>query len=121
MQILIAWLAYLVAAVGCYWCWTKLFFWVKQNEARLFVKLVGAILLFMPAPATQGQDDYVPAFIIVAFRGLLDKDPSYIDAVIWMLSGLVLGMIIVGFYILYQSLVQKPQTAEKGKAKAEAK
>lgn len=116
MQILIAWLVYLVAAVGCYWCWTKLFFWVKQNEVRLFVKLLGAILLFMPAPATPGQEDYVPAFIIVAFRGLLDKDPSYIDAVIWMLSGLVLGMIIVGFYILYQSLVRKTNTGSQAPA-----
>lgn len=107
MQIFTMWLMYLVAALGCYWCWTKMFFWLENPVARLFAKWFGAVLLFSPAPATPGQQDYMPAFIIVVFRGLLDRSDDYFEALSYMSAMLVFGSLIITGYLFMTSLKAK--------------
>lgn len=43
---LVQWCVYLLAAAGCYWGWNKMFFWLKQKDALIISRLVGAVIFF---------------------------------------------------------------------------
>lgn len=104
---LVQWLVYLVSACACYWAWNKMFFWLKQKDALIISRLFGAVLLFTPAPLVQGGNEYAPAFITIIFRGLLEKNANVFDPVIWMLSALFGGFIIVALWSLVTFLHSK--------------
>ena len=49
------WLIYAVFAAVGYWCWQGLFFWLKRDsDLRRFFHMLGAVLLFTPAPISAG-------------------------------------------------------------------
>jgi hypothetical protein len=104
---IIQWLVYTVSALACFWAWEKMFFWVVQKDMKAIIRILGAVLLFTPAPLTAESSDYAPAFIIILFRTFLENDSPILDAVIYMLAGLFMGLILMSFLSLYNFLRAK--------------
>jgi hypothetical protein len=108
---LMQWAVYGVSALACYWAWDKMFFWLVQKDLKSVVRILGAVLLFTPAPldpiqAEEGLfngevSNYAPAFLVILFRGLLEKNTSYLDAVICMLIGLIIGLVLMSLLSLF--------------------
>ena len=111
------WVVYGLSALACFWAWDKMFFWIKQKDVKAFVRILGAVLLFTPAPLDPMQavsglftgdvSNYAPAFIVIIFRGLLENDAIYLDAVIYMLAGLLIGLILMSVLSLFNFLRAK--------------
>jgi hypothetical protein len=111
------WVVYGLSALACFWAWDKMFFWIKQKDVKAFVRILGAVLLFTPAPLdpiqaasglfTGDVSNYAPAFIVIIFRGLLENDAIYLDAVIYMLAGLLIGLILMSVLSLFNFLRAK--------------
>lgn len=108
---LMQWAVYGVSALACYWAWDKMFFWLVQKDLKSIVRILGAVLLFTPAPLDPIQaeaslfngevSNYAPAFLVILFRGLLEKNASYLDAVICMLIGLIIGLVLMSLLSLF--------------------
>ena len=111
------WALYGVSALACFWAWDKMFFWIVQKDMKAIIRILGAVLLFTPAPLDPLQaesgifsgevSNYAPAFIVIIFRGLLENDASFLDAVIYMLAGLFLGLILMSLLSLFNFLRTK--------------
>jgi hypothetical protein len=111
------WVLYGISALACFWAWDKMFFWIQQKDMKAFVRIIGAVLLFTPAPldpllAESGMfngevSNYAPAFIVIIFRGLLENDAPFLDAVIFMLAGLCIGLILMSLLSLFNFLRTK--------------
>lgn len=107
----VQWALYGLSALGCFWAWNKMFFWIVQKDMKAFIRIIGAVLLFTPAPLDPIQSEagifngevsnYAPAFLVILFRGLLEKNASFLDAVIYMLIGLILGLILMPLLSLF--------------------
>ncbi len=100
----IQWLVYAASALACFWAWEKMFFWVVQKDMKAIVRILGAVLLFTPAPLTMESSDYAPAFIVILFRTFLENNAPILDAVIYMLAGLFAGLILMSFLSLFSFL-----------------
>ena len=101
------WLAYAVSALACFWAWEKLFFWVEQKDFKAIVRILGAVLLFTPAPLAVDSTNYAPAFIVILFRTFLESNSPILDAVICMLAGLFIGLILMSLLSLFNFLRAK--------------
>lgn len=119
---LVQWAVYGISALLCYWAWDKMFFWISQKDLKAFVRILGAVLLFTPAPLDPIQSEmgvfngevsnYAPAFLVILFRGLLEKNASYLDAVICMLVGLIIGLILMSLLSLFNFFRAKFNTQD---------
>ena len=106
------WLVYAVAALACFWAWEKMFFWINQKDFKAVVRILGAVLLFTPAPLGGEEGGYAPAFIVILFRTFLENNTSTLDAVIFMLSGLFIGLILMSLLSLFNFLRAKFSSQE---------
>lgn len=114
---LFQWALYGISALACFWAWDKMFFWIQQKDMKALVRILGAVLLFTPAPLDPLQaesgiftgevSNYAPAFIVILFRGLLENDTPFLDAVICMLVGLFFGLILMSILSLFNFLRSK--------------
>jgi hypothetical protein len=104
---IIQWLAYAASASVCFWAWDKMFFWLVQKDIKAIVRILGAVLLFTPAPLTVESSNFAPAFIVILFRKFLENDAPILDAVIFMLVGLFIGLVLMSFLSLFNFLRAK--------------
>ncbi len=103
----IQWFFYALSALACFWAWEKMFFWVVQKDMKVIVRIFGAVLLFTPAPLDVEASSYAPAFIVILFRTLLENNTSILDAVIYMLAGLFIGLILMSILSLFNFIRAK--------------
>lgn len=111
----VQWAVYALSALLCFWAWDKMFFWISQKDLKVFVRILGAVLLFTPAPlepvimdvqslsaeSLNGEGvHYAPAFIVILFRSFLENNAPILDAVIFMLAGLLIGLILMSLLSL---------------------
>ena len=90
------WLAYAVFAAAGYWCWERLFFWLdRNNDVRRFLHMLGAVILFTPAPISEGSSFFAPAFLVLPFTALASGMDEAMYAVSWFLGGLCVGLFIL--------------------------
>jgi signal transduction histidine kinase len=106
------WLLYAVSALACFWAWDRMFFWVSQKDLKAFVRILGAVLLFTPAPLDVEANQHAPAFIVILFRTFLENNASIYDAVIYMLAGLFIGLILMSVLSLINFLRAKFSSAQ---------
>lgn len=106
------WLVYAVSALACFWAWDKMFFWVRQKDIKALVRILGAVLLFTPAPMDVEASSHAPAFIVILFRTFLENNASIYDALIYMLTGLFAGLILMSVLSLINFVRKKLSTAE---------
>ena len=114
---LVQWALYGLSALACFWAWDKMFFWIRQKDMKAFVRILGAVLLFTPAPLDPLQaesgifngeiSNYAPAFIVILFRTLLENNAPFLDAVIYMLAGLFIGLILMSLLSLFNFIRAK--------------
>jgi hypothetical protein len=100
----VQWLAYAVSALVCFWAWEKMFFWLVQKDMKAIVRILGAVLLFTPVPLTAESSNYAPAFIVIFFRTFLENNAPILDAVIFMLTGLFVGLLLMSILSLFNLL-----------------
>lgn len=104
---IVQWLVYAAAALACFWAWDKMFFWLVQKDLKAIVRILGAVLLFTPAPLTVESSNFAPAFIVILFRTFLENDAPILDAVIFMLVGLFIGLVLMSLLSLFNFLRAK--------------
>ncbi len=108
-----AWLIYIAAGLMGWWCWYRLFFWLKAIPfAQHLMLAVGAVLLFTPAPINANADQYAPAFIITAFS-LLAKSTQSMSYIYfyWLCAALIVTLVLMLIYSLLYKFKKKPATA----------
>ncbi len=109
-DIRVQWLVYAVAALACFWAWDKMFFWISQKDLKAIIRILGAVLLFTPAPLEGdmalegGLAGYAPAFIVIIFRTFLENNAPILDAVMYMLGALFVGLIVMSVLSLFSFL-----------------
>ncbi|MBE0483075.1 MAG: hypothetical protein IBX52_06190 [Bacterioplanes sp.] len=102
------WLAYLGFALVSYWCWTQLFFWLRRgSDVRQLFHLLGAVLIFAPAPIEQGANYFAPAFVIVPFVAIGDGLEQAQYAIIWWVVALCIGALLLTLRQLQRWLSQR--------------
>lgn len=94
------WLVYGLSALACFWAWEKLFFWIKQKDLKIIIRILGVALLFTPAPLDSEGTHYAPAFIVIIFRTFLENNTPIFDAVIYMLITLCTGLVLMSLLSL---------------------
>ena len=102
------WVGYLVFAALGVWCWNGLFFWLpKHSDVRRFVHMLGAVLLFPPAPVSPGSGFFAPAFVVFPFTILGSSLDDAMYVVGWFLGGLCAGVLVLAVRQLLHYLSQK--------------
>ncbi len=109
---IVQWGLYFVCALACFWAWDKMFFWLQQKDMKAIIRILGAVLLFTPAPLDStalevDASNYAPAFLVILFRSFLENNASILDAVIYMLAGLFIGLILMSLLSLFNFLRTK--------------
>ena len=69
------WLIYLASGLLGYWCWGRMFSWMKRRGlAYHLVSAAGAVLIFTPVPVAPESPAFLaPGFVVVGF-GLLSGE-----------------------------------------------
>ncbi|MCT7359820.1 hypothetical protein [Thalassolituus pacificus] len=97
IQFLPFWAAYLVSALVGYWCWNRMFFWLAQDsDVRRFLRMIGAVLLFTPAPIAQDSNYFAPVLVVLPFTAINEGINAALYAVSWLLAALCLGVLVLG-------------------------
>lgn len=100
------WLAYFGFAVLGLWSWQRLFFvLIKHAEVRKFITLLGAVMLFTPAPSSLDSQHFAPAIFVLILDVLGGVAPLQSASLIWLLAALCLG----GFILAVRSLSGRTQ------------
>ena len=94
------WLLYCLGALGCYWAWVKIFFWLSNRDGKYFVRLLGAVLFFTPVPVSLVDDRLAPAWIALLFRAFLEQGGDVFTPIIWLLAALMGGLLALSAYTL---------------------
>ncbi|MAS24988.1 MAG: hypothetical protein CMI08_07730 [Oceanospirillaceae bacterium] len=90
------WLIYAVFAAVGYWCWQGLFFWLERDsDLRRFFHMLGAVLLFTPAPISAGSSYFAPAFLVFPFTALSSSVQDAMYSLSWFLGGLCIGLMVL--------------------------
>ncbi|MFC3679844.1 hypothetical protein [Bacterioplanoides pacificum] len=111
-QYAIFWLMYLVCAAVGYWCWQRLFFWMKPgSDVRRFFYMLGAVLLFTPAPIEPDSMYFAPAMIVYPFTLLTTTAEAAMYAANWFLAGLVVGAIVLALIQMTRFVQNRLQPA----------
>lgn len=104
------WLAYLIFALVAYWCWSQMFFWLRKgSDIRQLMNLLGAVLIFSPAPIEQGSSYFAPAFVIVPFVAIGEGFEQAQYAITWWVAALCLGAIVLTLRQLQRWLTRRWQ------------
>lgn len=107
------WAGYCLAAFAGLWCWDNLFFWLpRHSDLRRFFHMLGAVLLFTPAPIAQDSGYFAPAFVVIPFTTLGSSFADAMYALNWLLGGLCVGIIVLALrHLIY---VLKQNTENEG-------
>jgi hypothetical protein len=102
------WIVYLVAAVGITVLWWK--FTGKMNDGfiRRVLRLIVAIILFVPAQSVATSPDLAPAFIVALFASLTGDQVSTQAGLIPLAIGSVLMLSVVAITSLVERIRSAP-------------
>lgn len=111
-EFIVFWLLYIVFATLAFWCWRRLFFWMDASgELRRFCYMVGAVLLYTPAPIEAGSQYFAPAFVVFPFTLLTSSMAQAMYAANWLLSGLAAGALLLAISQLIRRFSADKTTA----------
>ncbi|MCD8521592.1 MAG: hypothetical protein LRY66_01275 [Saccharospirillaceae bacterium] len=97
IQFLPFWMAYLVSALVGYWCWNRMFFWLAHDsDVRRFLRMMGAVLLFTPAPIAQDSNYFAPVLVVLPFTAISEGLNAAMYALSWLLAALCVGVLVLG-------------------------
>jgi hypothetical protein len=102
------WIVYLVAAVGITALWWK--FTGKMNDGfiRRVLRLIVAIILFVPAQSVPTSPDLAPAFIVALFASLTGDQISAQAGLVPLSIGSALMLSVVAITSLVERIRAKP-------------
>lgn len=95
------WLAYFGFAVLGLWSWQRIFFLLfKHKDIRSLITVLGAALLFTPAPASVDSQHFSPAIFVLLMDVLSGVSPLQSPALIWLLAAACIGVFAVAIIAL---------------------
>lgn len=106
------WLSYYAFACVGLWCWTKMFFWLAaDSDWRRFLIMLGAALLFTPAPLSTSAGHFAPAVFVLLLDLLSGISLAKSTSLLWLLAGFCIAMLFLAFKYLLNWIKNK-QTQE---------
>lgn len=100
-----AWLVYALFALLGLWCLDKMFFWLaKKGDARRLVLVLGAVVLFTPAPVSITKAHLAPAVYVLILDVLSGMNPLSSPAILWLLTISCIAVLVLA---LVQLLMKK--------------
>lgn len=98
------WIVYLIAAVGITALWWKLTGRMNDGFIRRVLRLIVAIILFVPAQSVSTSPDLAPAFIVALFASLTGDQVSAQAGLIPLAIGSVLMLSVVAITSIVQRI-----------------
>lgn len=99
LDYLIFWLLYFTFAAIGFRCWKSMFWKMKPgSDWRRFVYMLGAVLVFTPAPIQAGSEYFAPAFVVFPFTALTVSFSESVYALTWWLGALCVGTVALALY-----------------------
>ena len=71
---------------------------MRSGFLKSWLRWVAAIVLLWPAPVPRFDAHYAPAFVVVLFEALLQRDGEPLPAAALLASGIVGATLVVGGY-----------------------
>lgn len=108
---MIAWLVYLLAAIGVYFVAVKLSkYWVK-TETKNYFRLFAAVVLFTPAThVVEGYKSIAPAFIVMFGELLTYGVKASLKGLVPLLFAMFLGAVILAADAYIKTLKAKKES-----------
>lgn len=111
------WALYLVFAFAGWWCWNQLFFFLGKAPAlQRLIKILGAVLLFTPAPIAHSSGHFAPAVFVVLLGAMSGEDVLHGAVITWFGAGLMAGLFA---FLLLTLLLPAANVQKKTKTKAQ--
>ena len=109
------WIVYLIAAVGMTVLWWK--FTGKMNDGfiRRVLRLILAIILFVPAQSVPTSPDLAPAFIVALFASLTGDQVSTQAGLVPLAIGSALMLSVVAITSLIERIRATPAKVDDTK------
>lgn len=74
-----------------------MFFWLDaDSDVRRFLRMIGAVLLFTPAPIAQDSNYFAPVLVVLPFTAISEGVNAALYALNWLLAALCLGVLVLG-------------------------
>lgn len=117
------WALYFAFALAGWWCWNQLFFFLAKTPAlqRLII-ILGAVMLFTPAPVPHLNDHLAPAVFVVILRAMSGENLLHEMVITWFSLGVAAGLLVFlisGWLFPYRTKPQK-KTDKKAQTNARA-
>lgn len=110
LQYLMFWLLYALFASVAFWCWRQMFYWLERGtDLRRFFHMLGAVLLFTPAPISDGSEFFAPAFVVFPFALLTNGLVPAMYSLNWFLGGLSIGAVVLGIVQVTQRITRNSE------------
>lgn len=94
------WFLYLSAATGAFVAWWFVTLYMKNESLRIYARMVPAALLF--APASNGGENYAPAFIVALGELVSHGLMAAMAGIIPILVSLAAGVFILTLYTFWR-------------------
>ena len=104
----LCWGAYLLAAGGLLTVWWRMIKLIPWHFPRQFLRIVLAVVLLAPAPASQGSSEWAPAIFVLLFDLTLVDGTDPLRAVSYVLYGVILGFMALVIDIIIRRQPGKP-------------
>ncbi|MAA70869.1 MAG: hypothetical protein CL679_03965 [Bermanella sp.] len=103
-----AWVAYLLAAVGMYYVVVKLSKYWLNEDVKNYVRMISAVILFVPASHTlDGLSVIAPAYIVMFGELFTNGVTAALQGLIPLLLALLLGAIALAIQAFIRSMLAK--------------
>lgn len=110
LQYLMFWFLYALFASLAFWCWRQMFYWLERgSDLRRFFNMLGVVLLFTPAPISDGSEFFAPAFVVFPFNFLTNDLMSAMYSLNWFLAGLCVGAVVLAIVQITRRLSLKSE------------
>lgn len=95
IEMLPYWGLYSVFALIALWCWDQLFYRLNAaGHVRQVLRIIGAVLLFAPAPIASGSAYFSPAIFVIILTALDGGGLSSSNALLWLMSAFFVVLLV---------------------------
>ncbi|MGK0445234.1 MAG: hypothetical protein ACJA1U_002174 [Bermanella sp.] len=110
---LLAWITYLIAAVGMYYVVVKFTKYWRNEDVKNYLRMISAAILFVPASHTlDGLDAIAPAYIVMFGELFTNGIAASLHGLIPLLFALLVGAVLLAIQALIKSMLAKQASNE---------
>mgnify|MGYP003444274186 FL=1 len=106
----LAWAAYYAGALGALLVWWRMTRPLPWTPVRQLLRILVAALILVPAPVARGMEEMAPALFVLLFDLALIKEGDPTFAVVYLLYGLMVGLVVLVIDGLIRYLLSRRQS-----------